>query len=101
MTGFGVDPQVLRSAAKKITDSVREVDGVKVEDLGESPGDFGHSDAQNAFSELMATWNVALTKTLKEDAEGSAEKLEKTASGYEAAEVFAGDSFAPPAIGVT
>ena len=100
MSGFGVEPQTLRSAAKKITDTVQGVDDVKVGDLGENPGDFGHDDAQEAFSTLMATWNEALTNKLKADAEASAEKLKTTASNYEAAERFSGDGFAPTKVGL-
>ncbi len=95
MNGYRVDPGTLRSAAEKITGSVKGVDDVKVADLGDSPGDFGHSEAQDAFSELMATWNEALTNKLKADAEASAEKLKTTASNYEVAEAFSGDAFAP------
>lgn len=100
MTGYGVDPGTLRSASKKITDSVKGVDDVKVGNLGEHPGDFGHSDAQDAFSQLMATWNQALTNKLKADAEASAEKLKTTASNYEAAEAHSGDAFAPSKVGL-
>jgi hypothetical protein len=100
MTGYGVDPDTLRSASKKITDSVKGVDDVKVGNLGENPGDFGHSEAQDAFSQLMATWNQALTKKLKTDAEASAEKLKSTAANYEAAEARSDGAFAPSKVGL-
>lgn len=100
MSGYGVEPDTLRSAAKKITDSVKGVDDVKVGELGQNPGEFGHSEAQDAFSELMATWNQALTNKLKADAEASAEKLKTTASNYEAAEAYSGDTMAPTKVGM-
>lgn len=99
MTGFDVEPSTLRSAAKKITSSVKGVDDVKVGDLGDTAGDFGHDDAAKAYSELMATWNVALKDPLKKDAEASAKKLETTASNYETAENQNDDAFASPTAG--
>jgi hypothetical protein len=100
MTGYGVEPGTLRSAAKKITDSVKGVDDVKVGDLGGSPGDFGHDEAQDAFAQLMATWNEALDNKLKADAEASAAKLKDTASNYEAAEAYSDGNFAPTKVGM-
>ncbi len=93
MSGYEVDPDTLRSAAKKITNSVKEVDDVKVKDLADTSGDFGHDEAAAAYSQLMATWDEALTNTLKKDAEASAEKLESTASNYESAETESDNSF--------
>lgn len=95
MTGFEVEPSTLRSSAKKITGSVKEVDKVKVTDLGDTPAAFGHGDAAQAYAELMATWGVALEDPLKKDAEASAKKLETTASNYESAENQADGAFAP------
>lgn len=97
--GYEVDPDSLRSAAKKITGSVKKVDDVKVKDLGDTPGDFGHDEAAKAYAELMATWDEALTNTLKKDAEASAEKLKSTASNYESAETHADNSFGPHTAG--
>jgi hypothetical protein len=97
--GYEVDPDTLRSAAKKITGSVKEVDDVKVKELGDSAPNFGHDEAQEAYTALMATWDEALMNTLKKDAEASAEKLEGTASNYESAETEADSSFTSPAVG--
>jgi uncharacterized protein YukE len=97
--GYEVDPETLRSAAKKIKDAVKEVDDVKVKELGANPPKFGHGEAEEAYSQLMATWDEALMNTLKKDAETSAEKLESTASNYESAESEADNSFTSPAVG--
>ncbi|THA24209.1 hypothetical protein E4198_05150 [Streptomyces sp. RKND-216] len=97
--GYEVDPETLRSGAKKITDAVSKADDVKVKELGAAAPEFGHEEAQKAYSELMATWDEALTNTLKKDAEASAEKLESTASNYESAETAADNSFTSPALG--
>ena len=97
--GYEVDPETLRSAAKKIKDAVKKTDDVKVKELGASPPKFGHGKAEEAYTQLMATWDEALTNTLKKDAEASAEKLESTASHYEAAETEADNSFTSPAVG--
>lgn len=98
MAGFEVEPSTLRAAAKKITDSVEEVDKVKVKDLGDTPMAFGHGDAAQAYAGLMATWGVALDDPLKKDAEASAQKLEKTASNYESSDKQADGAFAPSTV---
>ncbi|MFZ3572403.1 hypothetical protein ACOKM5_36340 [Streptomyces sp. BH097] len=94
MTGYSVEPEVLRSAAKKIRDAVTGADKVHLDKIAEDTPDFGHSAAEVAFDELMATWHQALTKTLKDDGEGSADKLADTALQYERQEQLVHGSFA-------
>ncbi|MFI5664152.1 WXG100 family type VII secretion target [Streptomyces sp. NPDC051684] len=94
MTGYSVEPEVLRSAAKKIRDAVSDVDKLHLDELTEKTADFGHSEAELAFEQLMGTWHQALTKTLKDDAEESADKLADTAREYERQEQLVNGSFA-------
>lgn len=100
MGGFDVDPSTLRSAAKKITNSVKDVEKVKVGELGGHSDSFGHSGAADAFSELMATWDVALKTPLREDADASADKLKDTASNYETTDEDLCWAFASPTAGL-
>ncbi|MFJ9173379.1 hypothetical protein [Streptomyces sp. NPDC102360] len=93
MTGYAVEPEVLRSAAKRIRDAVNGADKVHLDELSEETTDFGHSGAEVAFDALMATWNQALTKTLKDAGEEAADKLADTALAYERQEQLVHGSF--------
>ncbi|MGP3770065.1 WXG100 family type VII secretion target [Streptomyces sp. SDT5-1] len=83
MTGYTVEPEALRASAKSIADAVEAVDKVHVDKLAEDAPEFGHGDASDAYAELLATWHQALTKTLKDEAEGSADGLKSSADLYE------------------
>jgi uncharacterized protein YukE len=96
---FDVEPSELRSAAKKIRDSVGKSDKVKLDELGDTSGDFGHGDAAKEFGELMATWMEAIKSPMKEDGENSAEKLDENAASYERAEQRAQNHFTGSAVG--
>lgn len=97
MTDVKVEPSELRSASKKIKKAVGKSDEVKLDEIG-SGADFGHGDAAKAFAELTATWHVAVTKTLKDDAETAAEKLDDNAAKYERSEEQSENHFRGPSI---
>lgn len=98
MGQFDVEPSELRSAAKKIKDSVGKSDKVKLDELGDSAGDFGHGDAADEFGKLMATWMEAIKSPMKEDGENSADKLDENAASYERAEQDSQHHFTGPAV---
>ncbi|MDO0910898.1 hypothetical protein QQM39_08535 [Streptomyces sp. DT2A-34] len=98
MGQFDVEPSELRSAAKKIKDSAGKSDKVKLDELGDSSGDFGHGDAAKEFGALMATWMEAVKSPMKEDGENSAEKLDENAASYEHSERESRNHFAGPAV---
>ncbi|QPP07975.1 hypothetical protein G4Z16_17950 [Streptomyces bathyalis] len=99
MTDVRVEPGELRSASGKIKKAVDKGDDAKLDEIANG-ADFGHGDAAKAFSELMATWNVAVTKTLKDDAESAADKLNDNAASYERSERQSQNHFTGPAAGV-
>jgi uncharacterized protein YukE len=94
-----VEPSELRSASEKIKKAVAKGDGVKLSEISNG-ADFGHDEAAKAFAELMATWDVAVTKTLKDDGESSADKLNENANSYERSEQQSQNHFTGPAVGV-
>lgn len=98
MSKFDVEPSELRSASKKIKESVGKGDKVKLDELADTGDDFGNGDASKAFSELMATWNVAVTKTLKDDGESASDKLNDNADSYERSEQQSQNHFTGPAV---
>ncbi|MDF3140111.1 MULTISPECIES: hypothetical protein [unclassified Streptomyces] len=98
MGQFDVEPSELRSASKKIKDSVGRSDKVKLDELGDSSGDFGHGEAAKEFSQLMATWMEAIKSPMKEDGENSAAKLDENAASYERAEQESQNHFTGPAV---
>ena len=98
MGQFDVEPSELRSASKKIKDSVGKSDKVKLDELGDSSGDFGHGDAAKEFGRLMATWMEAIKSPMKEDGENSADKLDENAASYEHAEQQSQNHFTGPAV---
>ncbi|MFF3497158.1 WXG100 family type VII secretion target [Streptomyces sp. NPDC002795] len=83
MTGYSVEPEVLRASAKSIKDAVAVVDKVHLDKLADDTPEFGHGDASDVYGELLATWHQALTKALKDGAEGSADGLKDVADRYE------------------
>ena len=99
MADMRVEPSELRSASGKIKKAVGKGDDTKLADIAHG-ADFGHGDAAKAFSELMATWDVAVTKTLKKDAESSADKLNDNAASYERSEQQSQNHFTGPTVGV-
>ncbi|MFE7270130.1 WXG100 family type VII secretion target [Streptomyces sp. NPDC057623] len=98
MGQFDVEPSELRSASKKIKDSVGRSDKVKLDELADSGDDFGHGDAAGEFGALMATWMEAIKSPMKEDGESSAEKLDENAASYERAERESQNHFTGPAV---
>ncbi|MCF1596912.1 WXG100 family type VII secretion target [Streptomyces muensis] len=98
MGQFDVEPSELRSAAKKIKDSVGKSDKVKLDELGKSSGDFGHGDAAKEFGQLMATWTQAVKSPMKEDGENSSAKLDENAESYERSERESQNHFTGPAV---
>lgn len=98
MGQFDVEPSELRSAAKKIKDSVADSDKVKLDELGKEGDDFGHGDAAKEFEQLMATWMEAIKSPMKEDGEASADKLNDNADSYERSEQQSQDHFTGPAV---
>ncbi|OEU86569.1 hypothetical protein DB35_22915 [Streptomyces abyssalis] len=97
MGQFDVEPSELRAASKKIKDSVDNSDKVKLKELGDASGDFGHADAAAEFSQLMATWTEAIKSPMKEDGENSADKLKENAESYERSEQQSQNHFTGPA----
>lgn len=97
MADVQVEPSELRSASGKIKKAVGKSGDAKLDEIA-SGADFGHGDAAKAFSELMATWNVAVTKTLKDDAESAADKLNDNAASYERSEQQSQNHFTGPAV---
>ncbi|WP_328634823.1 WXG100 family type VII secretion target [Streptomyces sp. NBC_00356] len=83
MTGYFVEPEVLRASAKSIKDAVEAVDRVHLDKLADDTPEFGHGDASDAYEELLATWHQALTKVLKDESQGSADGLKGVADRYE------------------
>ena len=98
MGQFDVEPSELRSAAKKIKDSVGKSDKVKLDELGKASGDFGHGDAAKEFEQLMATWMQAVKSPMKEDGENSSAKLDENAASYERSERESQNHFTGPAV---
>lgn len=97
MADVRVEPSELRTASKKIKAAGDKGDETKLDEIANG-ADFGHSDAAKAFEELMATWNVAVTKTLKDDADSSADKLNDNAESYERSEQQSQNHFTGPAV---
>ncbi|MGY0488819.1 WXG100 family type VII secretion target [Streptomyces sp. WG-D5] len=91
MTGYSVEPETLRASAKSITNAVAAVDKVHLDKLADDTPEFGHGDASDAYEELLATWHQALTKVLKDEAEGSADGLKSSADRYEKNEGLTAD----------
>ncbi|MYT73159.1 MULTISPECIES: hypothetical protein [unclassified Streptomyces] len=83
MTGYYVDPEVLRASAKSIMKAVEAVSKVHLDKLSGEKTEFGHDDASAAYKEFLATWHQALTKVLKDESEGSADGLKDSADRYE------------------
>lgn len=98
MGQFDVEPSELRSASKKIKDSVGKSDKVKLDELGQASGDFGHGDAAKEFGRLMATWMQAVKSPMKEDGENSSAKLDENAASYERSERESQNHFTGPAV---
>lgn len=98
MGQLDVETSELRSAAKKIKDSVDKSDSLKLKELGDSGDDFGHGDAAEAFSQLMGTWAEAIKSPLKEDGEQSAEKLKQNAESYDRSEQLSRNHFTGPSV---
>lgn len=98
MGQFDVEPSELRAASKKIKESVGKSDKVKLDELGDSSGDFGHGDAAKEFGQLMATWMEAIKSPMKEDGENSADKLNDNAESYERSEQQSQNHFTGPAV---
>ncbi|MGY0491354.1 hypothetical protein [Streptomyces sp. WG-D5] len=86
MTGYTIEPEVLRAAAKRVRGAVNSVDRLHLDKLGDGEIDFGHGDAAKAFTELITTWHHALTKVLKDEGEETAGKLSDSAGEYERGE---------------
>ncbi|WP_425839339.1 WXG100 family type VII secretion target [Streptomyces fractus] len=83
MTGYSVEPEVLRASATLIRDAVEAVDRIHLDKLADDTPEFGHGDASDAYQELLATWHQALTKVLKDESQGSADGLKDVADRYE------------------
>ena len=97
MADVRVEPSELRTASGKIKKAVGKGGNTKLDEIANG-ADFGHGDAAKAFEELMATWNVAVTKTLKDDADSSADKLNDNAESYERSEQQSQNHFIGPAV---
>ncbi|OEV30471.1 hypothetical protein AN219_10775 [Streptomyces nanshensis] len=100
MADVRVEPSELRTASGKIKKAAGKGDDTKLDEIADG-ADFGHGDAAKAFTELMATWNVAVTRTLKDDAESSADKLNDNAASYERSEQQSQNHFTGPTVGPT
>ncbi|MCP2252027.1 Excreted virulence factor EspC, type VII ESX diderm [Prauserella aidingensis] len=85
MSGYDVDPEELRSAARSIDTAVGKADDVKLEGLVGSKEAFGHGGVATALTEFCTTWQLA-TGLLQESGRGAGQSLDGAAGTYEQAD---------------
>jgi hypothetical protein len=91
MTGFTVHVEVLRSAARGITETMRDMQEYRIEDLSGDEPQYGHEGVHEGFEHFCGRWQEGL-ELLLEDAGVIAEALAMAASSYGAADQTGADT---------
>ncbi|MBB3663499.1 MULTISPECIES: WXG100 family type VII secretion target [Prauserella salsuginis group] len=85
MSGYDVDPEELRGAARSIDTAVGKADDLKLEDIVGDKKAFGDDAVATALTEFCTTWQLA-AGVLQDSAREAGQSLDGAATGYEQAD---------------
>lgn len=91
VTGFSVDVEVLRDAARGIGQTIRDMQAYRTEDLSGDEPQYGHEGVHEGFEHFCSRWQEGV-ELLIEDAGTIAEVLTIAASTYGAADQTGADT---------